>query len=178
MIRKYADQTDWGRIVQKQFAVMRKHTIGFSGAVTLMEILKVREPLVKQYGGDRICIADDGYKWLQHFPECAHYTLTSMYDDRDRIVQWYVAICKCHGVNDAGIPWYEDLHLGIVLLPDGRVFVQNRDRLDEALERGELDKGDYELALLTADQVVGEFRAGSFDLLLMANKHLQELYED
>lgn len=179
MIRKYADRTDWGRIVEKQFTVVSKRTIGFSGTVTLFEMLKVKAPLYKQYSPEHghVCIASDGYKWLQHFPEYAHYTLSSMYDNENRVVQWYVDICKCQGVTDAGIPWYDDLYLNIALLPDGHVYVLHQDRLEEAMERGELGKNDYELAWKTCNQVVEEYRNGSFDLLLLADLHLQELNE-
>lgn len=157
---------------------MPKKTIGFSGTVTLFEIVKVKEPLYKQYEDKRVCIAADGYKWLQHFPEFAHYTLTSMYDEQNRIVQWFVNICKCQGIGSDGIPWYDDLYINIVILPDGTLYVIHQEKLEEAVRSGELNEGDAELAWKTANQVIDEYRNGSFDLLLMAEKHLQELYED
>lgn len=178
MNRKYADRSDWGRIVQKQLTVIPKKTVGFSGYLTLFEIQKVTEPLYKQYEQERICVAGDGYKWMQHFPEYAHFTLTSMYDEKLRIVQWTITICKSQGVSSDRVPWYDDLHLQIVILPSGRMYVINQERLEEAVKSGELGRGDYELAWNTANQIMEEYRKGSFDLLLIANKHFYELLEE
>lgn len=177
VIRKYADRADWGRIVEKRFTVFPKQTIGFSGYVALYEMLKVKEPLYKQYDGNRLCIVSDGYKWLQHFPECAHYVLTSMYDDCGRIIQWYVDICKSQGITEKGVPWYDDLYLDLTLLPSGKIFILDEEELKDALGQGIISQDDYDLAWRTAEQVMDEFRKGSFDLMLLAEKHLTEIYE-
>ncbi|MEF3301663.1 DUF402 domain-containing protein [Paenibacillus sp. GYB003] len=178
MIRKYADRTDWGRIVEKEFTVIPVKTIGFSGTVTLVELLKVKEPLYKQYEGRQVCIADNGYKWLQLFPEHAHYTVTAMYDEHNRDVQRVVSICKCQGVSDGGIPWYEDLFLHLVILPSGELYVIDQERLEEAVRGGVLTQEDAELAWKTANHVMDEYRTGSFDLLVVADKHMQALVEE
>lgn len=179
MVRKYADRIEWGKITEKQFTVKSKKTIGFSGTVTLVEMRKVNQPLYKQYEQkqNKICIAADGYKWLQQYPELANYMVTSMYDDQNRLVQWTVSICKCQGVTDKNIPWYDDLYLTIVILPTGRLYVNNEERLEDAVRRGELAEEDSRLAWKTAHHVIDEYRKGSFDLLLMSDKHLHELVE-
>ncbi|TMV50304.1 DUF402 domain-containing protein [Paenibacillus mesophilus] len=180
MIRKYADRTEWGRIVEKKFTVVPKKTIGFSGTVTLFEMVKVKAPLYKQYEQDqeKVCIAADGYKWLQQFPELANYIVTAMYDDGDRLVQWVISICKCQGVLHNNIPWYDDLYLNIVILPGGQLYVTGQDRLDDAVRRDELGEEDVQLAWNTANLVMDEYRKGSFDMLLMSDKHLQEMLEE
>lgn len=180
MIRKFVDRTEWGRIVEKKFTVVPKKTIGFSGTVTLFEMVKVKAPLYKQYEHEqeKLCIAADGYKWLQQFPELANYMVTSMYDDQDRLVQWVVSICKSHGISPNNVPWYDDLYLNLVILPTGQLYVTHQDRLEDAVRRGELAQEDFDLAWTTANLVKDEFRKGSFDLLLMSDKHLQELLEE
>ncbi|RKN84107.1 DUF402 domain-containing protein [Paenibacillus ginsengarvi] len=178
MIRQYADRTEWGRIARKQFTVVPVKTIGFSGTVTLVELQKVNEPLYSVYETERICIADDGYKWLQLFPEYAHYTVTAMYDDTNRSVQRVISICKCQGVTESGVPWYEDLYLSLVVLPGGELYVMYQERLEEAVRSGQLTQADADLAWETANHVMDEYRTGSFDLLLVADKHLQELIDE
>jgi uncharacterized protein len=145
--------------------------------MTLFEMIRVREPLLVKYSGNPLCIVDDGYKWVQHFPEHASYVLTSVYDEKDRIVQWYIDICKNQGITEAGIPWYDDLYLDIVMLPSGGIYLLDQDELEEAYQQGLVSKEDYEQAWAAARLVMEECRSGSFDLILIADKHLNEWME-
>lgn len=180
MIRKYADRTEWGRIVEKNLTVVRKNTIGFSGTVALIEMIQVRPELHASYeaGQIRLCVAASGYKWLQQYPEFAHYVVTGMYDREDNIVQWVVMICKSKGLTAGQIPWHEDLHLQLVMLPDGALYIKDADRLEEAVSNGDLTQDDYKLAWQTANQVMEEHRRGSFDMLLLSHQHLEQLLEE
>ncbi|GAA3404684.1 DUF402 domain-containing protein [Paenibacillus hodogayensis] len=175
MIRKYADRNEWGKIEEEDITVVSVRTIGFSGTVTLVKLRKVKEPLYKQYDRNKICVAGSGYTWLQLFPEHANYNVTSIYDERNRIVQHTITICKSQGVTVKGVPWYDDLYLSLVVLPNRQLFVLHQDRLEDAVRRGELAEKDGELAWRTANLVMDEYRKGSFDLLLVADKHLDEL---
>ncbi|MDF2815395.1 MAG: hypothetical protein K0Q81_1595 [Paenibacillus sp.] len=177
MIRKYADRANWGRILERQFNVFSKNSIAFSGHMTLFEMIRVREPLIVNYPSGPLCIVNNGYKWIQHFPDHAGYILTSVYDSEDRIVQWYIDICKAHGVTEAGVPWYDDLYLDIVKLPTGELFLLDQEELEEALQQGIVRKEDYEFAWTTARLVMEECKSGSFDLTLIAEKHLNEWLE-
>jgi hypothetical protein len=178
VIRKYADQTEWGGMTTKCFSVFRKKTIGFSGNIVLVEAVKVKDPLYKSYGKGDYCIVNNGYKWLQHFPENAHFVMTSVYDDRDRIVKRHIDICESHGLTETGIPWYDDLYLDIVIMPGGELFVYGQYLLDEAHAQGLVSDDGYKLALDTANQLMEEYRKGSLDLMLIADKHLAEIYEN
>lgn len=145
--------------------------------MTLFEMIRVREPLHVKYNANPLCIVDDGYKWVQHFPEHASYVLTSVYDEKDRIVQWYIDICKTQGITETGIPWYDDLYLDIVMLPSGGIYLLDQDELEEAYQQGIVSKEDYEQAWAAARLVMEECRKGSFDLILIADKHLNEWME-
>lgn len=177
MIRKYADRADWTRILERRFTVYSKQSIGFSGHMTLLEMIRVREPLVVNYNNRPTRIVDNGYKWVQHFPEHASYVLTSVYDEKDCIVQRYIDICKQQGISDQGIPWYDDLFLDIVMFPSGELYLLDQEELEEARQQGIVNAEDYELAWSTARMVMEECRKGSFDLTLVADMHLNEWLE-
>src|SRR5690606_35911417 len=113
----------------------------------------------------------------QHFPELAGYILTSVYDSQDQIVQWYIDICKTHGITAAGVPWYDDLYLDIVMLPSGQLYLLDQEELEEALEQGMVSQEDYDLAWATARMVMEECKNGSFDLTLIAERHLHDWLE-
>ncbi|MGX1193068.1 putative RNA-binding protein associated with RNAse of E/G family [Metabacillus sp. SLBN-84] len=75
--RKYGDYRDWKRVVQKRFASAIICSKEFIGHVTLIKIVQVTEPLIKNYGESSVCIADKGYKWLQYFPKTKIFRLLS-----------------------------------------------------------------------------------------------------
>ncbi|MBB4826178.1 putative RNA-binding protein associated with RNAse of E/G family [Sporosarcina luteola] len=51
-----------------------------------MQMHEVAEPLVIVYSGTPVCIADEGYSWLQHFPLDKSYSITTVIDDSGDIV--------------------------------------------------------------------------------------------
>jgi predicted RNA-binding protein associated with RNAse of E/G family len=81
-------------------------------------------------------LADAGFAWMTHFPHGAHHTVTTMYDAAGQVIQWYIDICRAHGVDEAGMPRFDHLYLDIVVYPDGRVVVLDEDELDAALVAG------------------------------------------
>jgi len=178
LIRTNADRTDWGNVEEKEVKVVTVKTIGFSGNVTLTE-WKVKDPLyIQDERGRAVGVAADGYKWLQLFPDYANYTVTSVYDENGQPVLRIVSICKGQGVTADRIPWYDDLYLQMMILPGAQPYMIHQELLEEAVQRGELDVNDYELAWRTARHVMDECLKGSFDLLLVADMHLCNLIEN
>ncbi len=144
--RKFADRADWRRVTRRRFSVSQRDTPGFTGYLTLLCIDEVLEPLYLVEGVLRVCVADRGFSWLQHFPVGTSYTLTTMFDARGSVVQWYIDICRGHGVDERRIPWFDDLYLDIVVTPEGRVQVLDAEELDEALHIGAISQEAYEFA--------------------------------
>ena len=63
-------------------------------------------------------------------------------------------------------------------MPEGELFVYGQNLLDEAYAQGLVSDNGYKLAWDTANQVMEEYRKGSLDLMLIADKHLAEIYEN
>jgi predicted RNA-binding protein associated with RNAse of E/G family len=157
--RKRADRPDWRRVVQRDFHVKRMKTPTFQGMVTWLWIHRVTSPLVKTMGGHRLVLADDGYLWTQHFPECEKYVLTTMWNGRGEIVQFYVDICLRHGTDSKGVPWYDDLYLDLVLLPSGEWFVLDEDELDEAVQSGMVGREEADIAREEMNRLTGSLQS-------------------
>ncbi|MCJ7839793.1 DUF402 domain-containing protein [Lederbergia sp. NSJ-179] len=172
--RKYGDRTGWKRILDREFRQMFLDTEEFTGNITLLKIHKVIEPSFVQYRDKRVCIVDDGYYWLQHFPKDQHYSVTTMFDARGKIIQWYIDICKENGIeNDR--PWMDDLFLDIVVLPTGEMFLKDADELEEALEKGMIDGKLYQMAWKEANQLSDLIRNEQFSLLGLSKEHMMKL---
>ena len=168
--RKYGDRSDWNRILQRKFAQSYFNTQAFTGYVTLLHAIKVSKPLFFQYGEKSICIVDDGYMWLQHFPADKNHSVTTMFDHQGNTVQWYIDICLCNGM-DAGRPWMDDLFLDIILLPSGDVIEKDADELEEALLKKIIHQQLYDLAWNEAETIKNLLTKGKFELVTLSNQH-------
>lgn len=122
MKRKFGDRANWRRITNRQFTCRFVQSKIFTGYITLYTIQDLKEPLWKTYGGSTFCIADKGYSWLQYYPKGEHFVVTAMFDDKERIVEWYIDTCRSQGITDQGVPWFDDLYLDVVVLKDGKYF--------------------------------------------------------
>lgn len=171
MKRKFGDRANWKRVLDKEYAQAYLKTEEFQGYVTLLKIKKVTEPLYVSYSKKPICIADDDYVWLQHFPTDQHYCVTTMFDEKGKVVKWYIDICYRNGISKDNIPWMDDLFLDIVVLPSGEVIEKDADELAEALRNGSIDNNQFELAKKESAKLVAAIADGQFNLLNQSEDH-------
>lgn len=174
--RKYADRTRWVRVLERSFAVKRLETADFSGFVTRLDILKVLEPLFKTSVGRRLCIADAGYTWLQHFPDGARYCVTTMLNPAGEVVQHYIDIADKTGVSEENVPWWDDVYLDVLVVPGVGSDIVDEDDLEQGLSQNVIKKEDAEGARAEAERLKNLIDKGEFPLLKLAPKHV-ELFE-
>lgn len=172
--RKYGNRADWKRIEQRKYAQVRLNTKDFQGYITLLETVKVKKPLLTRYGDKEVCIVDNGYMWLQHFPLEKNHSVTTMFDANGEIVQWYIDICLENGVED-GVPWMDDLFLDIVVLPSGEILLLDEDDLEQAYKSGTISKEKYDLALNEVKEIMSQLDNDEFRLMTLAQKHKRML---
>jgi predicted RNA-binding protein associated with RNAse of E/G family len=147
----------------------------FHGYVSLLHIDEISEPLSVTFGGEQVCIADRGYDWLQHFPDGEHHVLLAAFDEQGELVQWYIDVISGSGVDERGIPWYDDLYLDIVIAPSGECLLLDVDELDEALRQSQVTKELYDLAWREASKLLTILEADLFPLLFQSEAHYELL---
>lgn len=174
MYRKYGNRADWKRIIQREYTQSYIEKKEFTGYITLLNLIKVSEPLFVQYGEKRICIVDDHYMWLQYFPNGKHYSVTAMFDANGETVQWYIDICNEIGIEN-NIPWMDDLFLDIVVLPTGDIIQLDEEELEEALESGSINQDMYDLAQREATRIIACIKEKKFELLNYSKIHKEML---
>jgi uncharacterized protein len=172
---KLASRSGWKRVTKRKFGVWKRAEENFTGYVTRLDLLEVTSPLWVNSCGERVCIADKGYSWLQHFPEDTHYTLTSQWDNTGGLVQWYFDICECHDVDDNGIPYWDDLYLDVIGSPNNIFEILDQDELANALEQKHISLEQYELAVREADTLLRQLNTEKFKLLEVAKGHYKKL---
>jgi uncharacterized protein len=168
--RKYGDRADWKRVIHKEFKQEFFEEEGFQGYVTSIKVHKVTEPLYFQYGDKKICIVNDGYTWLQHFPAGAHHSLTTMFDAAGEVVQWYIDICLQNGI-ETGRPYMDDLFLDVIILPSGEIFYKDYDELLAAVSSGIINEHLYNIAMTETAKIKRLAEANDFKLLQIARIH-------
>lgn len=172
--RKFGDRSKWKRVIERKYSQSYLETNEFKGYITLLNTLKVNEPLLVRYGEENVCIVNDGYMWLQQFPMGRNHSVTTMFDNKGDIVQWYIDICLRNGVEN-GIPYMDDLFLDIVLLPSGEVIEKDADEIVDALTKGIIDKSLYDLAWNEMNNLKNLISRDSFDLIRLSNSHKEIL---
>jgi predicted RNA-binding protein associated with RNAse of E/G family len=120
----------------------------------LLSLHKVERKLIVQYQDEELCLAAEGYLWLQQFPLDSNFCVTTMLNQNHEVVQRYIDISRVNGVSDEGIPYWDDLYLDVIVLPDGSLFIQDEDELEEALRQGHIEFQVYKLAKVTAAKMI------------------------
>ncbi|MFD2446461.1 DUF402 domain-containing protein [Bacillus sp. CGMCC 1.16607] len=174
--RQFGDRSEWKRVIKREYAQVFLDSKEFTGHITLLKIDKVSQPLFVQYGEKKICIVDDGYIWLQHFPTNQHFSVTTMFDTEGEIVQWYIDICNEIGLAN-NVPYLDDLFLDIVFLPNGEVIVMDEDELEEALSEGIINRSLFDLAWEEANQIRESISQGQFTLINVTKNHKDMLLQ-
>jgi len=162
---------DWPHIQASRFAVKRIDAPDYHGYATLLSIDEVSEPVYVTFREQRVCIIDRGYTWLRHFPDGARYALLTAFNERGELVQWYIDVIGRMGVDERGVPWYEDLYLDIVISPDGETLLLDVDELDEALRLGEVTQSQYNFAWREASTLLDALEADMLPLLWLSESH-------
>lgn len=175
MRRKSADRSAWPLVLARRFLARRIDSPAYHGSITLFHFEQIREPLEVFFAGERVRIVDQGYDWLQYFPDGAHYSLLCAFDTQGELVQWYIDIVGRMGCDEQGIPWYEDLYLDIVVAPDGRTLLLDVDELDEALEQGKLLPALYDFVWREASTLLTALEEDLFPLLWLCGMHREQL---
>lgn len=173
--RRYGDRSNWKRIVEREYTQSYIESKEFTGTITLLKLVQVTDPLIIKYGDKSMSIVDNGYIWLQQFPDGKNYTITTMFDENGEIVQWYIDICYEIGIEN-GIPWWDDLFLDIVVLPTGEIILLDEEEIEDALVGGSIDQSMYDLAWNEVNKIITCINEKNVDLLKYSKIH-KELLE-
>lgn len=165
MKRKYADRPNWKRVLSRRMLIEAVSSDVFLGHVVMIGIDKVREPLLVDLFGRKQCVVNNGYSWMTLFPHNESYVMTAMFDEQNRIVQWYIDICRAKGFTQTGVPWYDDLYLDIIISRQREIGLIDQDDLQHALEQKIISKEDYDYAYKEADKLLAQLNEKRFALL-------------
>lgn len=169
MKRKSTGRHDWQRVPKK---TLRLKQVRGTFLVHL-HALEVLEPLHVTSCGKPLKIMDTGYQWLAICePTHKHRVTTVHFDTHAAPVQYYVDIVNDWYLGSDGVPYFDDLYLDVVALPDGRAEIIDQDELEVALATHVITIDQYELAWHEAKTVLAALENQSFEPLSLSKYYL------
>ena len=135
----------------------------------------MREPSCKEYDGKELCIAGNQYTWIQYFIDEKNFAITAMLDDQKELVQYYIDVAKDYEIDERGLPYFDDLYLDVVLLPNGKIYVLDEDELEDAYKSGDVTKEEYELAWYTTKWIIAAIKNNEFYWISILEEEIKKL---
>ena len=178
MTRKDMRRSDWHRVLKKTYCAQTCRYEGRYGIISLSVLQQLTAPLTISYDFGDLRIADCGYAWLQCALQDESFWITAMFDEKGHLIEVYLDITAGNDLSDPENPCFEDLYLDIVLLPDGAIWVLDRDELDEALQNHSIDAAQYHRAIQTCDRLYTYLEKNSALLLNFCRKWYEKLKEN
>ena len=176
MKRRYLHRNDWKRIIKREYKEMKLKDETFNGYVSLLMMREVATPLITKPSHKEFCIVDNHYSWLQQLPLNENFAITTMFDDKGDIKQWYIDITYKNGVED-GAPYMDDLYLDIIVLPTGEIIEKDKDELLNALQNDEITQQQYDFANKIFNQVLEQIQNETFCYFSLSTLHRNLLLE-
>lgn len=150
--KKHLDRREWYTDSERDFRCLYHKDDHFHGGIGLITFTGLKKPEVVDTPEGPLCIADNGYQWLEIVPEDRQFALTAMFHD-DILFQQYIDITLRNEVYEDGNAVFYDLILDVVVLGDGTPQIVDIEELETALSDGVITRDEYELAKLTADKI-------------------------
>ncbi len=146
----------------------------FKGDIYYYNFIEVNNPIIIPNGK---CIIDNNYKWIEFYDYSSKIKLTAIYNAKNEIIEWYFDIAREIGKDD-GIPYEDDLYLDVVVTPNGEVLLLDEDELEEAYNKREMTKEEYENAYKQSEQLMNRLKNNKDKLKKFTEKYLKEMLKD
>lgn len=152
--KKSLSRREWTWITKSELVTEPVDCPLFSGVAGLLRICSVSKPLQVPFPSGMRTIGDVGYSWLQLAPRDAHWWLTVIVDDEDRLFESYFDITRGNDFSDPLSPTFLDMKLDVTIAPGGTPRILDEEELREALRAGCISPEEYALAEDTAKKII------------------------
>lgn len=145
---KYADHSHWSNKPSNVYRQRFIDTVDFKGYISILKFDDISNPISFNVGSKHeFIIIDNAYSWVQHFPLGGNHILTTVLNNKDKLVQHYFDVILSSSVTSEGIPFFEDLFLDVILLPNNEIHILDEEELLKAFNKHEISRDEYDLAI-------------------------------
>ena len=172
--KRYADRhvgRKANKTKQKVISVKEKY---FTGDIYFYDFIEVKEKIVIPNGK---CIMDNNYKWLEFYDYNSKVKLTAIYNENNKIIEWYFDIAREIG-KEKDVPYEDDLYLDVVATPTGEVILLDEEELKNALNRMEITNKEYEDTYKEANQLMDRLSNKKEELQEFTDKYLNDMLKE
>jgi len=113
-----------------------------------------KDMFVESAFGQQIQWAGPDFKILLYLPIRENWCLSAYYSPDNEMLFWYFDISRKNFIDEYGMLCMDDIFLDLVILPDGQTLTLDTDELQEALDKGEISKEDFDNAYAVHDQII------------------------
>ena len=132
--------------------------------ISVKNILELKEPF---YTGSGVCLIDKNYYIVEIIPLRENYCIRIFMNDKRKVILYYFDITFQNGFdNSKKSIYYDDLYLDVVR-QGTNIKVLDENELIEALEKGKINKSEYELAITKKDELIKSLKNNSNKYLNM-----------
>lgn len=125
--------------------------------VAVKEIIEVDAPFILSNG---LRVIDNGYYIVEILPKNENYAMRVFLNEKKEILEYYFDISNGNGLDEnTKIPYYDDLFLDVTVT-NGEIELVDEEELEIALLDGNITKEIYDLAKITADNLIKEIQNG------------------
>lgn len=152
---KYLDGEGWDWL--DRYVVEINRVDGYkSGIVSLVYDASVKYKLRVDYEDPSKILFDDGYKCVTFLPDQGNWCVNAIYNQDDKIVEWYFDILKRKGIDPSNRYFYYDLYLDVVVDPDYHARIIDGHELQDALDAGIITLDDFHMAYEVSKEIVNQ----------------------
>lgn len=146
----------------------------FNGDIHLNVFTKMTEKRVTATGK---CFHAEGYSWLEFYDYNSKFRLTAIYDDNDKIVEWYFDLSRDIGKMN-GYPYHEDWYLDVVLTPEGEIILLDEDEFDDAYKKFEMTENEYLEGKRLVQELMKRLEGKQEKVKEFTDKYLEKLQKE
>lgn len=89
-------------------------------------------------------------------------------------MQYYIDVAKEYQIDERGMPYFDDLYLDVVLLPNGDIYLLDEDELEEAYRDKDVSKEEYDVAWTTAKWLIETMKKETLSWFAVLETEIQK----
>ncbi len=177
---KEMSKKDWNRVEQKKYFFLNINgrikelmQVESSGIASIMEFIKIKEPLKVNYFNKKSILLEKGYSWVQIAYEKENFWITAIFNKEKKLIQVYFDVSKKNILKQNGESFFYDLFIDVILM-DKKMLVLDENELEEAKRYKVINNQEYKLAMDTTKRIMNFLsKEENIDEL---NKYLYEIF--
>lgn len=153
--------------------MIKLNKLGINYYIFAMNIKEIKSTAIEN---DEI-ILNNGYSYIQILPIENYYTLTMIYDEKGRIINYRFDITFNNFVDERGLPFYEKSCVCIIIDEKLSIKEVGIDIVKEELNNNKITKEKYELIVKEAELIKSKLKENIEYLKELSQKYYNIFFE-